>query len=80
MAGSGRIYQRAEIYFIAYSHGGREFRESSRSRHLEEAQRLRFAHNRSAVPPVSFIDFHRRDIRANVFVLPGSYPSSPPSG
>ena len=38
MAGSGRIYQRAGIYFIAYSHGGREFRESSRSRNL--ARRL----------------------------------------
>ena len=39
MAGSGRIYQRSGIYFIAYSHGGREFRESSRSRNLEDAQR-----------------------------------------
>ena len=40
MAGSGRIYQRSGIYFIAYSHGGHEFRESSRSRSLEDAQRL----------------------------------------
>lgn len=40
MAGMGRIYERAGIYFIAYSIGGREFRESTRSRDIEDAQRL----------------------------------------
>ena len=40
MAGSGRIYERGGIYFVAYSIGGREFRESSRSRNVEDAQRL----------------------------------------
>jgi integrase len=40
MAGEGRIYERGGIYFIAYSRGGREFRESSRSRNVEDAQRL----------------------------------------
>ena len=40
MAGSGRIYERAGIYFIAYSHGGHEFRESTRSRNIEDAKRL----------------------------------------
>jgi hypothetical protein len=40
MAGSGRIYQRGRIYFIAYSHGGQEFRESVRSEDIEDAKRL----------------------------------------
>jgi integrase len=40
MASSGRIYERGGIYFVAYSIGGREFRESSRSRNVEDAQRL----------------------------------------
>lgn len=40
MAGQGRIYKRGEIYFIAYSARGREFRESTRSRQVEDAQRL----------------------------------------
>ncbi len=40
MAGTGRIYQRGAIYFVAYSHGGHEFRESSRSTNIEDAKRL----------------------------------------
>lgn len=40
MAETGRIYQRGAIYFIAYTHGGHEFRESARSRDIEQAKRL----------------------------------------
>jgi integrase len=40
MAETGRIYQRGAIYFIAYTHGTHEFRESTRSRNLEQAKRL----------------------------------------
>src|SRR5688572_29284835 len=40
MAGSGRIYRRGDIFFIAYSDHGREFRESTRSRNVEDAKRL----------------------------------------
>ena len=40
MAGMGRIYKRGDIYFIAYSHQGREYRESTRSREIADAQRL----------------------------------------
>jgi len=40
MAGNGRIYKRGEIFFIAYSDHGREFRESTRSRNVEDAKRL----------------------------------------
>src|SRR5687767_6897950 len=38
MAGHGRIYQRGQVYFIAYSVGGREFRESARSPKWEDAK------------------------------------------
>jgi integrase len=40
MRGDGRIYRRGEIFFIAYSIGGREFRESTGSRECADAQRL----------------------------------------
>jgi hypothetical protein len=40
MAGTGRIYKRGDIFFIAYSHTGREYRESTRSRDIADAQRL----------------------------------------
>ena len=53
MAGIGRIYQRGEIYFIAYSHGGREFRESTRSPHLEDAQRLLASRMPAYAPPAA---------------------------
>jgi integrase len=38
--GDGRIYQRGDRYYIAYSVGGREFRESTGSRDPAAAQRL----------------------------------------
>ena len=31
MAGTGRIYRRGHIYYIAYRWDGREYRESARS-------------------------------------------------
>jgi hypothetical protein len=31
MASSGRIYQRGDIYYVAYRWDGREYRESARS-------------------------------------------------
>src|SRR5688500_15214887 len=40
MAGRGRIYQRGSMYFVAYSIGGREFRESARSSEWADAQAL----------------------------------------
>jgi integrase len=40
MAGHGRIYKRGDIFFIAYSDRGREYRESTRSRDIEDAKRL----------------------------------------
>jgi integrase len=40
MRGEGRIYRRGEIFHIAYSVGGREFRESTGSRECADAQRL----------------------------------------
>jgi integrase len=54
MAGQGRIYQRKGIFFVAYSDRGREYRESTRSRDIEDAKRLlteRLA--LCAPPPVS---------------------------
>ena len=61
MGGSGRIYERAGIYFIAYSHGGHEFRESTRSRNIEDAQRLLASRivvepPKPATPPASVPD------------------------
>jgi integrase len=38
MRGDGRIYQRSGIFYIAYSVGGREFRESTASRDWADAQ------------------------------------------
>ena len=40
MRGDGRIYQRGEVFFIAYNVNGRECRESSRSTSWADAQRL----------------------------------------
>jgi integrase len=40
MRGEGRIYRRGERYYIAYSIGGREFRESTGSCDPADAQRL----------------------------------------
>ena len=36
----GRIYQRGDRYFIAYNFAGKEYRESSGSSDIREAQRL----------------------------------------
>ena len=40
MAGTGRIYRRGQIYYIAYRWDGREYRETSRSSDWEVAARL----------------------------------------
>src|SRR5688572_22505973 len=66
MAGSGRIYKRGEIFFIAYSDHGREFRESTRSRNVEDAKRLLEQRLAACRPPetlrngVPFDDLCRR--------------------
>ena len=40
MAGTGRIYRRGAIYYIAYRWDGREYRESARSSEVADAERL----------------------------------------
>ena len=40
MAGTGRIYRRGTIYYIAYRWDGREYRESARSSEVADAERL----------------------------------------
>ena len=40
MKGNGRIFKRGEIWWVAYYHEGREYRESSKSRERKEAVRL----------------------------------------
>ena len=40
MASSGRIYQRGDIYYVAYRWDGREYRESARSSDWAVAERL----------------------------------------
>ena len=40
MKGDGRVFQRGEIWWVAYYHEGREYRESSKSRERREAVRL----------------------------------------
>jgi integrase len=40
MASSGRIYQRGDIYYVAYRWDGREYRESARSSDRAVAERL----------------------------------------
>jgi len=40
MKGDGRVFQRGEIWWVAYYHEGREHRESSKSRERKEAVRL----------------------------------------
>jgi integrase len=39
MAETGRIYKRGAIYFVAYTHAGHEFRESTHSRDIVDAKR-----------------------------------------
>jgi integrase len=50
VASTGRIYTRGEIYFIAYSFNGREYRESTRSRDPADARRLLDARLADLVP------------------------------
>ena len=38
--GQGRVFRRGEIWWIAFSHRGREYRESSRSAHRSQALKL----------------------------------------
>ena len=40
MRGNGRVFQRGKIWWVAYYHHGREYRESSKSRERKEAVRL----------------------------------------
>ena len=40
MAGTGRIYRRGDIYYIAYRWDGREYRESARSAERGVAEQL----------------------------------------
>ena len=55
MAGNGRIYKRGEIFFIAYSDHGREFRESTRSRNVEDAKRLLEQRLAACRPPTAVV-------------------------
>lgn len=40
MRGMGRVFKRGQIWWVAYCHKGKEYRESSRSRQKDEAQYL----------------------------------------
>lgn len=40
MRGDGRVFQRGQVWWVAYYHGGREFRESSKSQERKDAVRL----------------------------------------
>src|SRR5262245_6884774 len=40
MRGFGRIFRRGEVYWVAYSYRGHEYRESSESSHETDARRL----------------------------------------
>ena len=40
MKGDGRVFQRGKIWWVAYYQGGREYRESSKSRERKQAVRL----------------------------------------
>ena len=40
MKGDGRVFQRGQVWWVAYYHHGREYRESSRSRERKEAVKL----------------------------------------
>ena len=65
MPGTGRIYRRGTIYYIAYRWAGREYRESARSARAEEAhrllaQRLRERQTADAAPGLTFDDLAAR--------------------
>ena len=56
MAGTGRIYRRGHIYYIAYRWDGREYRESARSSDRAVAERLlatRLAERRGSGAPIA---------------------------
>ena len=40
MRGFGRVFKRGSIYWVAYFHHGKEYRESSRSEDQKEAREL----------------------------------------
>ncbi len=40
MRGMGRVFKRGSIYWIAYNHRGKEYRESARTESESDAQRL----------------------------------------
>ena len=59
MAGTGRIYRRGTIYYIAYRWDGREYRESARSSEVADAERLlatRLAERRARAGARTFDD------------------------
>ena len=59
MAGTGRIYRRGAIYYIAYRWDGREYRESARSADVADAERLlatRLAERRARAEARTFDD------------------------
>jgi len=59
MAGTGRIYRRGTIYYIAYRWDGREYRESARSSAVADAKRLlvtRLAERRARAGARTFDD------------------------
>ena len=59
MAGTGRIYRRGAIYYIAYRWDGREYRESARSAEVADAERLlatRLAERRARAAARTFDD------------------------
>ena len=56
MAGTGRIYRRGDIYYIAYRWDGREYRESARSAERGVAEQLlakRLRERRGSPPPAA---------------------------
>ena len=56
MAGTGRIYRRGHIYYIAYRWDGREYRESGRSAQRGVAEQLlaaRLRERRGSPPPAA---------------------------
>ena len=59
MAGTGRIYRRGAIHYIAYRWDGREYRESARSSEVADAERLlatRLAERRARAGARTFDD------------------------
>jgi hypothetical protein len=40
MRGMGRVFKRGSVYWIAYTHSGKEYRESSQSEKESDARRL----------------------------------------